>query len=187
MFCCGRGNKYLHQFSKRGMSMKLRQLVAGMAMGMGMATFGVALAQTPAQQVSINTTALQEVVVKDPSGHEQKTLKPVEKTAPGEEIVFKNEVINNGNKPAANIVVTNPVPEHMYFVDAYSKDAGTDLSYSADGGKTFGKAGVIQTVDATTHAPRAARPEEYTHVRWTLTHALAAGAKAEVGFKADVK
>jgi uncharacterized repeat protein (TIGR01451 family) len=166
--------------------MKLRQFVAGMAMSMT-AFSGAVLAQTPAQQVSISTTALQEVVVNDQNGHEQKNLKPVEKTAPGQEIVFKNEVSNNSNKPASNIVVTNPVPEHMYFVDAYSKDAGTDLSYSADGGKTFGKAGVIQIMDATTHTSRAARPEEYTHVRWTLTHALAAGAKAEVGFKADVK
>lgn len=164
--------------------MKLNKLLIVLGLA-GMVFAGEAFAQTP--QVSITTSALQEVTTKDQAGKEQKTLKNVEKTEPGEQIVFKNEISNNSQKPATNIVVTNPVPEHMYFVDSFNKDQSVDTTYSADNGKTFGKSGTIQVTDEATHTQRAARPEEYTNIRWTLTHALAAGSKTEVGFKANVK
>jgi uncharacterized repeat protein (TIGR01451 family) len=114
-----------------------------------------------------------------------KRLVPVGKAVPGDQIVWTITATNVCKTPTDNVVVANPVPEHMTYVANSAMGTGTDIAYSLDG-KEFKSAAELQ-VRAADGTTRAARPDEYRVIRWTYKTAFAPGATAFVRYRAVVQ
>jgi uncharacterized repeat protein (TIGR01451 family) len=134
--------------------------------------------------VELKTTGETESEVVE-NGQKVKRLVPVAKAVPGDQIVWTITATNVCTAPTENVVIANPVPEHMTYVASSAMGTGTDIAYSLDG-KEFKSAAELQvrSADGTT---RAARPDEYRAIRWTYKNAFAPGATAFVRYRATVK
>lgn len=134
--------------------------------------------------VELKTTAETEQEVIE-QGQKVKRLVPAGKVVPGNEVVWTIAAKNVCAKAADNIVIANPVPEHMRYIAGSAMGTGTDIAYSLDG-KGFKSAAelLVREADGTS---RAARADEYRAIRWTYQAAFAPGATAFVRYRATVK
>lgn len=149
--------------------------------------FQSANAATTNNNVSIQSTAFVEQTTKDSTGKDVKTEALATNVVPGETVTFKNVISNKGATPAKDIVVTNPLPDHMTFVSAYSTDTNnTNITYSLDG-KEFGDLTKLSVKDKTTGNARSALPEEVKFVRWAVKTQLSGNSNLEVGYKATLQ
>ena len=111
-------------------------------------------------------------------------LVPAAKVLPGDEVIWTIVAKNVCDKPAENIVIANPVPQHMSFVANSAMGVGTDITYSLDG-KDFKTPTALVVSD--NGSTRAARADEFRAVRWTYSGAFQPGATAFVRYRALVK
>ena len=135
--------------------------------------------------VELKTVAEVEQQYTNEQGQPATRLMPAEKVVPGNEVVWTITARNLCDKPVADVVIANPVPEQMTFVANSAVGVGTDIQYSLDG-KAFAAPASLTVRDAN-GASRAARPDEYRAVRWTYKAAFPAGATAYVRYRALVK
>ena len=131
--------------------------------------------------VELKTTGETESEVVE-NGQKVKRLVPVAKAVPGDQIVWTITATNVCKTPTDNVVIANPVPEHMTYVANSAMGTGTDIVYSLDG-KEFKSAAELQ-VRAADGTTRAARPDEYRAIRWTYKSSFAPGATAFVRYRA---
>lgn len=134
-----------------------------------------------ADTVQIRSEVLKETVVKTVEG--QKVVRtPIESAAPGDVIVIKLTYSNDGAKPAADVVISNPMPEQLSFLEG--REGGAP-QVSVDGGKTFGALAALKV--KTDDVERAATSADVTHVRWRVAQPVAPGQSGEVAFAARLK
>lgn len=145
---------------------------------------GNAMAQQGAIKLEHKAEQWESVV--DENGAEQTRLVEAANVLPGEEVLFTVTYSNTGDSLAEDVVITNPVPDHMVYVDRSATGDSTTIAFSVDGGKTFGAAGELSVRDADGQQ-RAAVGSDYTHVRWVVDNDIAPGATGTVQFKAVVK
>ncbi len=134
--------------------------------------------------VELKTSADAEHEVLE-QGQKVKRLVPAGKVVPGDEIVWTITATNVCKEATDNIVIANPVPEHMAYVANSAMGTGADIAYSLDG-KEFKSATELQ-VRAADGTPRAAPADEYRAIRWTYKSAFAPGATAFVRYRALVR
>jgi uncharacterized repeat protein (TIGR01451 family) len=142
------------------------------------------------QQGDIVITSVAEVEVAQKNAQGKTEMKRVDATkarvAPGDVVIFTTRYSNRGKQPAAGVVITNPVPEHMAYVDLSAAGKDTRIDFSIDGGKTYGSPERLAVTDKDGKT-RPAMPADYTHIRWTVAGALAPGASGSVTFRARIK
>jgi uncharacterized repeat protein (TIGR01451 family) len=136
----------------------------------------------------IELTTISELEITEVNAQGVKTVKrvPAKTVVPGSIVVYTITAKNTGAQPADNVVVTNPIPQQMRYIDGSATGAGTDITFSVDGGKKYAQPEKLNVKDAT-GKPRPATPEDYTHVRWTFTSSLQAGQATPVSYRAQVK
>lgn len=138
--------------------------------------------------IELKSVAEVEVTIKNDKG--EKEVKRVEaakaNVVPGDAVIFTTYYSNNGKEPASDIVINNPMPEHMLYVDGTAEGSGTKIEFSVDKGKNFGAPDKLK-VKGEDGKERPAGPSDYTHIRWTLSKPLAPGGKGSVSFRAKVK
>ena len=108
------------------------------------------------------------------------------KVIPGDVVVFTTNYVNTGKTPAAHVVITNPVPEHMLYIDKTAEGKGSKIEFSVDGAKTYAAPDKLRITDAQGKV-RPALAGDYTHIKWTLSLPLAPGGQGSVSFKAHLK
>lgn len=128
--------------------------------------------------LEITNVVYQDVETKLPDGKTEHRLAPASTVTPGQEVVYVVTVSNSGDRPADQLVITNPVPASIEFV------AGDGAVVSVDGGRRFGALSSLTVRDR--GAVRAARPNDVTHVRWTVAR-VAPGSSDKVSFRARLK
>ncbi len=133
--------------------------------------------------ISLKSIAQQVKVTTDEKGVQHTTLIPAGKVLPGTEVVYSFEYANVGKKPTSDVVITDKVPEHMVYVPDSAEGKNMEITFSIDGGKTWGTPDQLNVRDAdgTTHT---ALPKDYNAIRWVLKGALAVGGKGSVSFHA---
>jgi len=136
--------------------------------------------------VEIKATAEVEIKVKGDDGAEKTQRQPAKKVPPGVAVIYTLHAENKGSKPASDVVVTDPIPEHMDYVEGSASTDGARVTFSTDGGKTFAPKEklTVKTKDGMT---RAALASELTHVRWQFEKPLAPGESRSVEFRARVE
>ena len=147
-------------------------------------------ASAPAQQKgSIVLTSVSEVEVVKLNAEGKKEVKRVDAAkaavVPGDTVIFTVSYANTDTKPADRVLVINPVPEHVIYMDKSAEGKGTTIEFSVDGGKTYAAPGKLTVTPA--GKQRQAIAADYTHIRWTLGKPLAPGGKGSVSFKAQIK
>jgi uncharacterized repeat protein (TIGR01451 family) len=137
-------------------------------------------------QIEVKTVAEIEVTEINQQGKKTVKRKPATTVVPGTDVIYTITAKNTGNEPADNIVVTNPVPAKTVYVDGSAFGAGTNITFSVDGGKSYAQPAKLTVKDKAGKA-RAATAEDYTHVRWTLQFNLQPGQEAPVWYRVRVK
>ena len=143
-----------------------------------------------AEPGSIELRSSAEVEVKVVNDKGEKEIKRVgaeeAEVFPGDEVIFSTHYRHVGEKPADNVVITNPVPEHMTYVGGSAEGEGTEILFSIDGGTKYGRPEklTVKTADGT---ERLAAPAEYTHIRWMFKKDLLKGHTGSVSFRAKLK
>ncbi|MEO0510313.1 MAG: hypothetical protein AAF065_10695 [Verrucomicrobiota bacterium] len=137
------------------------------------------------QPLSLEVRAELETVRIQPDGRRLVELVSAEKVLPGETIVYTITYTNPGEIPAENVVINNPVPEEMMYLDGSAVGEGTQIDFSVDG-ETYGKSAdlVVSLSDGTT---RPAEPGEYRAVRWTLVEDIPANSSGFVRYRAILR
>lgn len=137
--------------------------------------------------VQLLSIAEVEIKVKNAEGIDEIKRVPAASTnvAPGDIVIFTNNYINNGDKPADSVVITNPVPTHMTYVDGSAIGETARIEFSLDKGKSYGAPESLIFNDGKKERP--ARPDDYTHVRWTLEKSVPPAGSGNVAFRAKVK
>lgn len=82
-----------------------------------------------------------------------------------------------------SIRITAPVPTDAAYVPNSASGPGSEVLFSIDGGRTFGRPGELVLVGADGSA-REAQASEYTHVRFLLRAPLDTGATGVARFRA---
>lgn len=138
--------------------------------------------------IELKSTAEVDITVKNDKG--EKEIIRVEAASanvtPGDTVIFTTHYTYQGEKPATDVVINNPLPEHMLYLDGTAEGKGTRIEFSVDKGVTFAAANILKVKDAE-GKDRPASAADYTHIRWTIEGALQNGAKGSVSFKAKVK
>jgi hypothetical protein len=99
------------------------------------------------------------------------------------EVVFKNPVAI----ALKSVVFDNPLPANLILIGGTATtSAPAKIEYSADGGKTFSTQPMIRANVNGQDVERPATPDQYTHIRWTVTGALAAGASVTARYDVRV-
>ncbi len=138
--------------------------------------------------IELKSTAEIDIIVKNDKGEQEIVRVAAADTnvTPGDTVIFTTHYQYQGEKPATNVVINNPLPEHMLYLDGSAEGKGTRIEFSVDKGQTFGAADKL-TVKDTEGKVQPASAADYTHIRWTIEGTLPDGAKGSVSFKAKVK
>lgn len=131
--------------------------------------------------IKLTSVAETEQEVVNAAGQKSTQRVTASKVVPGTVVILGVTAANICKKPSDNVVINNPVPDHMTFVANSATGDDTDITYSVDG-KTFGTGEQVTVTD--NGAKRKARADEYRYVRWTHRGPLAAGATVAASFRA---
>jgi len=136
--------------------------------------------------ISVITVAEKEEAYTDDQGVERTRLVPAATVIPGDQIIYTITFANKGTEAASNITITDPIPTQMRYVAGSAFGPGTDITFSADGGSSWGTPDELMVADADGNS-RLASPAQYTHIRWKLKNPLDANTQAYAQFKAVLK
>jgi len=129
-----------------------------------------------------------DITVKNKNGEEEVVRVDAAKAnvGPGDTVIFTTYYINNGEEPASDIVINNPMPEQMSYIGGSASGEGTEITFSIDKGETFDTPdNLIKTLDDGSRVK--AEPSEYTNIRWTVKSDLQPEGKGTVSFRAEVE
>ena len=142
------------------------------------------------QKGSIELKSIAEVEITETNAKGEKEVKRVDtakaKVVPGDIVIFSTYYTNISGKPAENVLITNPVPEHMLYMDRSAEGKGTTIEFSVNGGKSYSTPDRLIVTDASGKS-RKAVASDYTHSKWTIIKPVAPGGKGDVSFKAKLK
>lgn len=153
----------------------IRLLIALAALAMP----GLAFA---ADSVALSSLVFVEKTSADADGRTKITLHEPKVVTPGDRLVFILNYQNRGATAASNFVVTNPLPTAV----VYQGTADPSVELSIDGGRSWGPLAALKVADGAGRW-RSARPEDVTHVRWTMKQPIPAGAQGKLSFRGIVR
>lgn len=132
--------------------------------------------------VALSSMVFVEKTISDADGKAKTTLHEPKVVTPGDRLIFIVNYQNRGAAVARNFVVTNPLPNAV----AYQGTADAAAEVSIDGGKIWGALAALKVADGANRW-RSARPEDVTHVRWTMKQAIPVGAQGKLSFRGIVR
>lgn len=138
--------------------------------------------------VSVSMKAEKEIVVVT-KGEKGAKLVSADKVDSGEVLFYTLSFKNSGDEAAIKAVFDDPIPQGTVYMPGTAYGINADITFSIDGGSTFKKPSMltyeVTKPDGRTEK-RSASPEEYTHIRWTVS-AIPSGAGGQIGFQVRMK
>lgn len=135
-----------------------------------------------ANDVALTSTVFIEKDVTDAQGRKAVVLEEPKVVTPGDRLVFLLNYRNTGARPAADFVVTNPMPPAV----AYQGTPDGAAEVSTDGGRNWGRLETLKIIEPN-GTVRGARPEDVTHVRWSMKQAIPSGTAGKLSFRGVVR
>lgn len=138
-------------------------------------------------QIELRSVAEVEETVSNEKGEKEiKRVAAKDATViPGGIVIFTTTYKNIGDKDADDVVIDNPVPQHMTYVDFSAEGKGASITFSIDDGKSYDFVGNLKVKNAD-GTERKAVAKDYTHIRWTLEKSINPGGKGSVVFRAKL-
>jgi len=138
--------------------------------------------------VTISVVAKQQIVTEE-NGQKVTKLVEANDVVPGDVLIYQLNYQNVGDEPAVGAVLVNPVPDNTLYVDGSAFGPGSDIDFSIDGGKHYKRPSLltyeVKMGDGTVEK-RTASPEQYTHIRWTVSQ-IPAGKSGAASFQVRVQ
>jgi uncharacterized repeat protein (TIGR01451 family) len=152
-------------------------------------TFFLCLAQVAfaAGKVTLKIDMFQQKTVVEADGKSHIQLVPLNKVVPGTVVTYVIHYTNDGKQAAEKVVIHDPVPEHMTYVEGSAEGKGTVISYSVDSGKHWARKIDQLSVKDVDGKKRIATAADVTTLRWQVEGKVAAGTKGQVQFAAQLK
>jgi uncharacterized repeat protein (TIGR01451 family) len=171
----------------RGIPCKPRNLRSlGVTLAVVLAAFSQPSARAD-EQSEIATELIAEVRenASTTPGREAYRFVPARLLEQGQVVYYTLRITNQSTVPLRNVAVVQPVPANTTYLADSASGPGAAVSFSVDGGKTFGPAeSLMIEVEGSTQRAKAA---QYTHIRWQLRNPLAPGATALARFRATFR
>ena len=141
----------------------------------------LALAQEKGH-LNVKTVVQKEEITVSESGERETRLVAPDTVVPGDSVIYTITFANISDESAENVVITNPVPENLTYIEGSAFGPGTVIEFSVDGGQSYGAGDKLTVPD--NGGSRAAKAEDYTHLRWVMQNELAAGSQGVASFRA---
>jgi uncharacterized repeat protein (TIGR01451 family) len=141
-------------------------------------------------KVQLALGAEKQVKVVDAKGKTQiawQTLKGQVTVHPGDVVRYTLTGENAGDKPASNLVLTQPVPAQTVYKLKSARANDAKLAFSIDGGKVFSAQPMVKVKLADGKEELQPAPASaYTHVRWDYSQSLAPMAAVRASYEVAV-
>jgi uncharacterized repeat protein (TIGR01451 family) len=153
---------------------------------MAVALFCAASALGEAGNIELRARAEKRVLMQAADGTARETYVPVAKVLPGDVVAYTIEARNVSPANADRVVITDPIPSEMKYLEGTADASGAELLFSVDGGFRFDVPEKLTVVneDGTS---RPAVASDYTHVRWVFASPLAPAEQRSVRFLAQLE
>ena len=139
----------------------------------------------PKMEISVSAN---KEIVETVNGKKVRKMVPVQQVVTGDTLTYTLSYSNEGNEAAKNAVIDNPIPKGVSYIGESATGPGSEISYSADNGKTYAQA-VRLSYEIHKEGKifkRTATPEDYTHIRWVIKE-VPAGSRGTLSFMVNVK
>jgi len=143
-------------------------------------------AHADAGSIELRARAEKRVLLQAPDGTAQESYVPAAKVVPGDVVAYTIEARNVGAADADRVVITDPIPGEMKYLDGTADVVGAELLFSVDGGFRFDRPENL-TVANEDGTRRPALASDYTHVRWVFAAPLAPAQQRSVRFLAQLQ
>ena len=99
--------------------------------------------------IELKSVSEVEITVENDTGEKEvrRVAAAMANVTPGDTVIFTNYYTNIGEQVAANVVLTNPVPEHMLYVAESAGGTGAEIEFSVDRGRSYGPAEKLMVKD----------------------------------------
>lgn len=144
------------------------------------------LTQAGAGPLALTTVAQTEEVIARADGTVETRLVDVTTVVPGDEVIYTITYQNTGDEAAEAVTITDPVPAQMRYLDGTAFAPGADITFSVDGGRSWGTPQELRIL-AADGSERRATAADYTHIRWRLRHAIGPGKRGYARFRAALR
>ncbi|VAW89871.1 hypothetical protein MNBD_GAMMA18-776 [hydrothermal vent metagenome] len=135
--------------------------------------------------IELKMIVAEEIEILDERGKKiVRLVKPVN-VVPGDKVVYTTEYYNKGERKADKVVITNPIPKDLIYLEGSAEQNGALVTFSINDSKSFSTADKLMIEDKDGKS-RSAIAKDYTHIRWTID-SIAAGGKGTVRFSARLK
>ena len=134
--------------------------------------------------VSVSMKAEKEVTVNN-----VKKMVAAKAIDPGDVIFYTLSYVNSGDDVATNAVMDDPIPKGTVYIAGTAVGKDAEITFSIDDGKTFKKPSLLTyefKLPSGKIEKRTASPEQYTHIRWTVS-VIPAHGSGQVGFQVRMK
>ena len=151
----------------------------------GIVLFAVALASTNSfaaeDQIKVWSKAETKVMVEKDGKKVEKKI-PAVKVLPGKVVYYTTEYKNISKKSVDGINIINPIPKLTKYVKGSAWGDNASVSFSVDGGKTWGKSDSLKVKNKEGKMVKA-KPSNFTHIRWKHKGALKSGSTKKAAFQ----
>lgn len=156
---------------------------ASAVIGLLVGSFAYSYAEKQGHIEIKSTVNVIKTVMED--GKKVQKLLPATKVLPNTMLFYTNTFTNISDAPADNIKLVNPIPKHTLYQTGSAQGENSDITFSVDEGKHWGKAEVLTVLDSAGNAiPATAK--DYTHIRWIYRKNLAPAEQQKVSFQAKL-
>ena len=160
------------------------------AIRFGAATFAALLCAAgafgEAGSIELRARAEKRLFVQKADGTAEEMFVPIGKVVPGDVVAYTIDARNVSAENADRVVITDPIPTEMKYVDGTAVAAQAELLFSVDGGFRFETPDKL-TVANEDGSRRPAVASDYTHVRWVFAAPLAPAEQRSVRFLAQLE
>jgi uncharacterized repeat protein (TIGR01451 family) len=106
---------------------------------------------------------------------------------PGDLLAYSIAFTNTTSGTVNNVQFVDPLPSGLvYRTNSARADKAVRIEYSIDGGKSYSARPMIAVMEQGRRVEKPAPVQSYSHIRWTVSGPLAAGAQVTAGFNAEV-
>jgi len=132
-------------------------------------------------QIKVWSKAETKVTVEKDGKKVEKKI-PAVKVLPGKVVYYTTEYKNISKKSVDGINIINPIPKLTTYVKGSAWGDNASVSFSVDGGKTWGKSDKLKVKNKEGKMVQA-KPSDFTHIRWKHHGALKSGSTKKAAFQ----